>query len=246
MKNELILETSRMIEIMGIDIPKNIISEQKWLEGLINVVKGDSRYVSKFFNEGPAFKNFDELRSFLNSGNGARFLTKMDDLIADLRRNGKDLKADTIEGLKGKLLSEKVKPIFTVEWAKISQDIKMQTLFSKNPQAELKIKNWLQGEVNAGRSVSNIGMSKIEQQIKSIPGASSSMKLNLVDLANKYVSKGGAKILLGTAIVGAILNLWTITDVIKWLKDIIYKSESDSEDNNSPVEDPDNGGEANW
>lgn len=227
MENNLILETSRIKEIMGVNTSNGLLSEQKWLKGLIDVVKGDSIYVSKFFNEGAAFKNFDELRGFLTSGNGTRFLTKMDDLVKDLRKKGKNTKADVVEGLLNDLKAEKVKPIFTNEWTKISQDLKMQTLFSKNPQAEQKIKNWLQGEVNAGRSVSNIGMSKIEQQIKSIPGASSSMKFNLIDLANKYVSTGGAKILLGTAIVGCILGVWTITDVIKWLKDIIYKSEPD-------------------
>jgi hypothetical protein len=245
MENNLILETSRIKEIMGIDTSKGIISEQKWLEGLINAVKGDSRYVQRFFNEGPAFRNFDELRGFLKSGNGARFLTKMDDLVRDLRSKGKNTKADMVEGLKNQLLAEKAKPIFTKEWQTLKGDIKIQNLFTKNPNAEQTIKNWLETQVAAGQSINSIGMSKITNEIKKIPGSTKN-RFEVIDFANKYISSGGAKVGLGVVIGGAVLGFWSLTDVLKWLKDIVYKPETPDNNNDSPVEDPDNGGEANW
>jgi hypothetical protein len=244
MENNLILETSRIKEIMGISLSKDIISEgpKNWLEVLINAVKGDSRYVQRFFNEGSAFRNFDELRVFLKSGNGTQFLTKMDDLVRDLRSKGKNTKADMVEGLKNQLLAEKAKPIFSVEWNVVKSDIKINNLFTKNPNAEQSIKNWLQTQVAAGQSVNSIGMSKIENMIKKIPGGAKN-RFEVVDFANKYISSGGAKIALGVVIGGAVLGFWTLTDVLKWLKDIVYKPETTPEipepptpDNNLPLE----------
>lgn len=233
MENNLILETSRIKEMMGIDTSKGVISEQKWLEGLINAVKGDSKYVQRFFNEGPAFRNFDELRGFLKSSNGARFLTKMDDIVRDLRSKGKNTKADMVEGLKNQLLAEKAKPIFTVEWNKLRSDIKIQNLFTKNPNAEQSIKNWLETQVAAGQSVNSIGMSKIENLIKKIPGTSKN-RFEVIDFANKYISSGGAKIALGVVIGGAILGFWTLVDVLKWLKDVVYKPETTTPETTTP------------
>lgn len=241
MENNLILETSRIKEMMGIDTSKGVISEQKWLEGLINAVKGDSRYVQRFFNEGPAFRNFDELRGFLKSSNGARFLTKMDDLVRDLRSKGKNTKADMVEGLKNQLLSEKAKSIFSVEWNIVKSDIKINNLFTKNPNAEQSIKNWLQTQVAAGQSVNSIGMTKIANEIKKIPGASSSMKFNLIDFANTYVTKGGAKIILLGAIGGVLVGAWTVSDLWEWLKSRVKSTdtpipEPPTPDNNLPLE----------
>ena len=69
MENNLILETSRIKEIMGVNTSNNLLSEQLWLRNLITKIGPESKIINDFFSSG-GFKNFDELRGFLNSCKG--------------------------------------------------------------------------------------------------------------------------------------------------------------------------------
>lgn len=243
MENNLILETSRIKEIMGVSSSKDIISEQQWLKKLIGKFGYEARIVQDF-NATAAFKNFDELRGFLKSSRGVQFLDDLERKIATLKPTEQSAANRLLNDLK----SQATKPIFTKEWQTLKGDIKINNLLSKNPNAEQSIKNWLETQVAAGQSINSIGMTKIENMIKKIPGGAKN-RFEVIDFANKYISSGGAKIGLGVVIGGAVLGFWSLTDVLKWLKDIVYKPETTPEipdNNNSPVEDPDNGGEANW
>jgi hypothetical protein len=242
MENNLILETSRIKEIMGVSSSKDIISEQQWLRKLITKIGPEAKIVQDF-NVSTAFKNFDELRGFLTSQRGMKFLDDLERKIATLPEMEKTAANRLLDDLR----LQARKPIFTKEWQQLRSDIKIQNLFTKNPNAEQTIKNWLETQVAAGQSVNSIGMSKIENIIKKIPGGAKN-KIDVIDFANKYISSGGAKIALGVVIGGAVLGFWDLVDVLKWLKGVVYTPETTPEipDNNSPVEDPDNGGEANW
>jgi len=243
MENNLILETSRIKEIMGVSLSKDIISEQQWLKTLIKNFGNEAKIVQDF-NVSTAFKNFDDLRGFLTSSRGVQFLDDLERKIAKLPST----EQSAANRLLGDLRSQAKKPIFTKEWQTLKGDIKIQNLLSKNPNAEQSIKNWLETQVTAGQSINSIGMTKIENMIKKIPGGAKN-RFEVVDFANKYISSGGAKIALGVVIGGAVLGFWSLTDVFKWLKGVVYKPETTPEipdNNNSPVEDPDNGGEANW
>ena len=245
MENNLILETSRIKEIMGVSLSKDIISEgpRNWLEKFITKFGTEARIVQDF-NASAAFKNFDDLRGFLKSSRGVQFLDDLERKIATLQPT----EQSAANRLLAELRLQARKPIFTKEWLQLKSDIKIQNLFTKNPNAEQSIKNWLESQVSAGQSINSIGMSKIENMIKKIPGGARN-RFEVIDFANKYISSGGAKIALGVIIGGAVLGFWDLVDVLKWLKDIVYKPETTPEipdNNNSPVEDPDNGGEANW
>lgn len=235
MENNLILETSRIKEIMGVDTSKGVISEQKWLGKLINKFGNEARIVQDF-NATAAFKNFDELRGFLRSPRGVQFLDDLEKKIATLPSTEKS----AADRLLNDLRSQATKPIFTKEWQTLKGDIKIQNLLSKNPNAEQSIKNWLETQVAAGQSVNSLGMSKIENMIKKIPGGTKN-RFEVVDFANKYISSGGAKIALGVVIGGAVLGFWSLTDVFKWLKGVVYKPdtptpEPPTPDNNLPLE----------
>lgn len=243
MENNLILETSRIKEIMGVSLSKDIISEQQWLRKLITKFGTEAKIVQDF-NVSTAFKNFDDLRGFLNSPRGIQFLDDLERKIAKLPSTEQSAANRLLDDLR----LQARKPIFTKEWQTLKGDIKIQNLFTKNPNAEQSIKNWLETQVAAGQSINSIGMSNIEKMIKKIPGGTKN-RFEIVDFANKYVSAGGAKVALLVIIGGAILGFWDLVDVGKWLKNIVYKPETTPEipdNNNSPVEDPDNGGEANW
>jgi len=182
----------------------------------------------------------------LKSSRGVQFLDDLERKIATLKPTEQSAANRLLNDLK----SQATKPIFTKEWQTLKGDIKINNLLSKNPNAEQSIKNWLETQVAAGQSINSIGMTKIENMIKKIPGGAKN-RFEVIDFANKYISSGGAKIGLGVVIGGAVLGFWSLTDVLKWLKDIVYKPETtpeipDNNNNNSPVEDPDNGGEANW
>jgi len=237
MENNLILETSRIKEIMGVSLSKDIISEQQWLRKLITKFGTEAKIVQDF-NVSTAFKNFDDLRGFLNSPRGIQFLDDLERKIAKLPSTEQSAANRLLDDLR---LQAK-KPIFTKEWQTLKGDIKIQNLFTKNPNAEQTIKNWLETQVAAGQSINSIGMSKITNEIKKIPGSTKN-RFEVIDFANKYVSSGGAKIALGVVIGGAVLGFWTLTDVLKWLKDIVYKPETTPEipepptpDNNLPLE----------
>jgi hypothetical protein len=236
MENNLILETSRIKEIMGVSSSKDIISEgpRNWLEKFIKNFGTEARIVQDF-NASAAFKNFDDLRGFLQSLRGVQFLDDLQRKIATLPPTEKSAANRLLDELR---LQAK-KPIFRTEWQTLKGDIKIQNLFTKNPNAEQSIKNYLETQVAAGQSINSIGMTKIENMIKKIPGGTKN-RFEVIDFANKYISSGGAKIGLGVVIGGAVLGFWTLTDVLKWLKDIVYKPETTPEpptpDNNLPLE----------
>lgn len=242
MGNNLILETSRIKEIMGVSSSKDMISEQQWLRKLITKIGPEAKIVQDF-NVSTAFRNFDELRGFLTSPRGIQFLYDLERKIATLPT----IEKTAANRLLDDLSLQARKPIFTKEWLQLKSDIKIQNLFTKNPNAEQSIKNWLESQVAAGQSINSIGMSKIENMIKKIPGGTRN-RFEVIDFANKYISSGGAKIALGVIIGGAVLGFWDLVDVLKWLKGVVYTPEEpdNNNNNNSPVEDPDNGGEANW
>ncbi len=242
MENNLILETSRIKEIMGVSSSKDMISEQQWLRKLITKIGPEAKIVQDF-NVSTAFRNFDELRGFLTSPRGIQFLDDLERKIATLPTMEKTAANRLLDDLR----LQARKPIFTKEWQQVKSDIKINNLFTKNPNAEQSIKNWLESQVAAGQSVNSIGMSKIENMIKKIPGGTRN-RFEVIDFANKYISSGGAKIALGVIIGGAVLGFWDLVDVLKWLKGVVYTPEEpdNNNNNNSPVEDPDNGGEANW
>ena len=162
MENNLILETRRIKEIMGVSLSENIISPPKdWLKKFISKFGSEAKIVQDF-NVSTAFKNFDELRGFLTSPRGMQFLDDLERKIATLPQTEKTAANRLIDDLR---LQAK-KPIFTKEWQQVKSDIKINNLFTKNPNAEQSIKNWLESQVAAGQSVNSIGMSKIENMIK--------------------------------------------------------------------------------
>ena len=229
MENNLILETRRIKEIMGVSLSENIISPPKdWLKKFISKFGSEAKIVQDF-NVSTAFKNFDELRGFLTSPRGMQFLDDLERKIATLPQTEKTAANRLIDDLR---LQAK-KPIFTKEWQQVKSDIKINNLFTKNPNAEQSIKNWLESQVAAGQSVNSIGMSKIENMIKKIPGGTKN-RFQVIDFANKYVSSGGAKIALGVMIGGAVLGFWDLVDVLKWLKGVVYTPDTPTPDTPTP------------
>ena len=218
---------------MGVSSNSNLLSEQVWLK-VLEDLKGVSREnikLIKDFSNG-MLRDTEQLKIFLNTNVGESFIKGFKERI-NVKQFKNPASRDAAENFLKDLEDLKQRPIFNMEWAKIESDSIINQLFTKHPNAKNAVENWVKNQVALGKSVEDIGMGEIKSQIKKVAGGSKILP-QILDFADKVVTKRGGKVLLLGAIGGVIFGLWTVEDLWHWLKSRFSKPTTPDNTNQSP------------
>jgi hypothetical protein len=244
---------------MGISSSNNLLSEQ-WTEVIKNMVRSlgigvREESLLKSFLKGNLknTKQEQEFLTFIKSTEGKNFISQFESRVATMVGDEKKIYKRVLNDLKSpksKVTPPKTPKInnlrFETEWAKVKSDSGINKLFSKYPEAKDKIKPWLESNVQLGKSFDDIGADVIKSHIRSVV-KKPAMLDTILKYSDKLMSTSGGKLLLLTAVGGVLVGAWNVSDLWEYLKSRFKDNETPTPDNNnSPVEDPDNGGEANW
>jgi len=122
--------------------------------------------------------------------------------------------------IKPSKISSNIKLDFETEWTKIKAEDDIYKLFSKYPDAEAKIKPWIENKVKLGQSFETMGPEAIKSQIKSIvtPLVKPSILGKVLNVFDVLISKKGGKTLAGIIIGGILMGAWTISEVWDYIK----------------------------